>query len=160
MLGVTFLCVGKMREKHYIDAFAEYQKRLGAFCRFELLELPETRLPDTPSEREVAAALEREAREIEKKLPAGAYVIAMCIEGQQRSSEELAALLERAAGSGKSRVCFLIGGSFGLHADLKRRADLCLSMSRMTFPHHLARVMLAEQVYRGFMINENTKYHK
>jgi 23S rRNA (pseudouridine1915-N3)-methyltransferase len=160
MLGITFLCVGKMREKHYIAAFEEYRKRLGAFCRFELVELPEARLPDVPSQREIEAALEREAREIEKRVPQGAFLVAMCIEGRQHSSEELAALLQHAAGSGKSRICFLIGGSFGLHEDLKGRADLRLSMSKMTFPHHLARVMLAEQVYRGFMINQNTKYHK
>ena len=160
MLSISFLCVGKMREKHYMDAFAEYEKRLGAFCRFQLTELPETRLPDTPSPREIAAALEKEGRELQRRIPAGAYVVAMCIEGQQRSSEELAALLEQVAGSGRSRICFLIGGSFGLHSDLKARADLRLSMSKMTFPHHLARVMLAEQVYRGFMIQDHTKYHK
>ena len=160
MLGVTLICVGKMKEKHYISAFEEYQKRLGAFCRFELIEIPEQRLSDDPSEKEIAAALEREAAEIEKKLPSGAAIVAMCVEGSQKSSPELAEQLQRWANSGVSRLCFLVGGSFGLSERIKAKAELRLSVSKMTFPHHLFRVMLAEQIYRAFAINEGSRYHK
>lgn len=160
MLGVTLICVGKMKEKHYISAFQEYQKRLGAFCRFELIEISEQRLSENPTEKEISAGLEKEAAEIEKKIPAGAAVVAMCVEGTQKSSTELAAQLQFWANSGVSRICFLIGGSFGMSSRIKERADLRLSVSKMTFPHHLFRVMLAEQIYRAFTINEGSRYHK
>ena len=160
MLTVKLICVGKLKEKYYADAFAEYRKRLGAFCRFETEELPETKLNENPSEKEIAAALEKEAAEIEKRLPAGAAVCAFCVEGTPKSSEELAAQLESWSNSGKSTVCFLIGGSFGLAERVKRRADLRLSVSRMTFPHHLFRVMATEQIYRAFTIMGGRKYHK
>ena len=160
MLGVTLICVGKMKEKHYISAFEEYQKRLGAFCRFELIEIPEQRLSEEPSEKEIAGALEKEAAEIEKKIPNGAALVAMCVEGTQKSSTELAAQLRQWANSGYSRVCFLVGGSFGMSERIKAKAELRLSVSKMTFPHHLFRVMLAEQIYRAFTINEGSRYHK
>ena len=160
MLGVTLICVGKMKEKHYISAFEEYQKRLSAFCRFELIEIQEQRLPEDPSEKEIAAALEKEAAEIEKKIPSGAALIAMCVEGTQKSSQELARQLQTWANAGVSRVCFLVGGSFGMSERIKAKADLRLSVSKMTFPHHLFRVMLAEQIYRAFAINEGSRYHK
>ncbi len=160
MLGVKLLCVGKMREKHYMEALQEYEKRLRPYCRLEIEELPEYRLPESPSEGEIEAALDREAEQILSKIPAGAWVCALCIEGEMRSSEELAALLQRLTVRGVSRAVFLIGGSFGLHGRVKARADERLSMSRMTFPHHLARVMLAEQLYRAFSIQNGGKYHK
>ena len=160
MLGVTFICVGKMREDHYSAAFAEYEKRLGALCRFELRELPEVRLPDRPSDSEIASALRREGEAITRAIPRGALAVAMCIEGQQMPSEALARLLAGTAASGSPRVCFIVGGSYGLDAEVKRAADLRLSMSEMTFPHHLARVMLAEQVYRALSINSGLRYHK
>lgn len=160
MLGIKLICVGKVKEKYYIDAIAEYSKRLGAMCRFEITELSESRLSDSPSEKEIEAALEKESRDIEKAIPAGAYVVAMCIEGRLMSSTEMAELLSNCAGQGKSRICFIIGGSVGMHERIKAMSDVRISMSKMTFPHHLARVMLTEQIYRGFMINEGTKYHK
>ena len=160
MLGITLLCVGRLKEKFYADALDEYQKRLGAYCRFTVTELPEQRLNDNPSEKEIAAALEKEAAEIERRIPFGAAVCAFCVEGTLLSSAELAERLGAWAGGGQSRVCFLIGGSFGLSERLKRRAELRLSMSRMTFPHHLFRVMAAEQIYRAFTILEGGKYHK
>lgn len=160
MLTVRLICVGKMKERFYIDAFSEYSKRLGAYCRFECTELTETRLPDPPSQKEIDAALEKEAVEINKCIPQDAYLVAMCVEGSQMSSEKLAESIARQAISGRSRLCFVIGGSFGLSPCIKRRADLQLSMSPMTFPHHLARVMLAEQIYRAFKINEGSRYHK
>lgn len=160
MLSVKLVCVGKLKEKFFAEAFEEYRKRLGAFCRFECTELAEQRLGDDPGPREIAAALEREAAEIEKAIPAGALVVAMCVEGKGISSEELAAQLERWQSAGRSRVCFLVGGSFGLAERVKSRADLRLSVSRMTFPHHLFRVMLAEQIYRAFSISAGGRYHK
>ena len=155
MPGLTFVFVGKMRERHYVEAFEEYYKRLGAFTKPELREIAEERLPEQPSEREIAQALGREAAEIEKAVPKGAYTVALCVEGRAMSSEELARALE-----GKPKLCFVVGGSFGLDEGVKRRADLRLSMSRMNFPHHLAQVMLAEQVYRAFTIINGGRYHK
>ena len=160
MISVKLICVGKMKEKHYISAFDEYKKRLGAYCRFELVELPEQRLGDNPSEKEITAALDKEAAEIEKQIPSGAAVCAMCIEGEMKSSAELAGQFQKWVSSGKSKLCFIIGGSFGMSRVIKERADMRLSMSRMTFPHHLARVMVGEQIYRAFTIIEGSKYHK
>jgi len=160
MLSVKFICVGKMREKFYIDAFSEYTKRLGAYCRFECIEPAEVRLPDKPSQAEIDAALSKEAAEILRLIPADAYVTAMCVEGKQLPSEAVAELISSRENSGKPRLCFIIGGSYGLSEQVKKRADLKLSMSKMTFPHHLARVMLAEQLYRGFKIREGSRYHK
>ena len=160
MLNVKLICVGKMREKFYIDAFEEYRKRLQAYCRPELLEIPEQRLGERPAEKEISAALAREGQEILKAVPADAYLVALCVEGRQMPSEGMAALIRERENSGRPRLCFVIGGSFGLAEAVKQRADRRLSMSEMTFPHHLARVMLIEQVYRGFKINEGSQYHK
>ncbi len=160
MPGVSFLCVGKMKEPYYAAAFAEYQKRLGAYCSFALTELPEQRLPENPSEKEVAAALEKEAAEIEKRIPAGAAVVALCVEGTQLSSPDFARRIADWQSAGRSRLCFIVGGSFGLSEQIKRRADFRMSVSPMTFPHHLFRVMLAEQVYRAFNILDGGRYHK
>lgn len=160
MLGLRLICVGKMKESFYIAAFEEYVRRLTAFCRLDTVVLPESKLPAEPSDREISAALEKESSEVLAAIPGGAYVIAMCVEGRQMSSARLAELFDRCAVEGRSRICFVIGGSFGLHDSVKVRADLKLSMSEMTFPHHLARVMLAEQIYRAFSINAGSKYHK
>ena len=160
MLAVKLICVGRMREKFYTEAFAEYRKRLGAYCKFECVEIAEQRLGADPTPGEIAAALEKEAAEIEKAIPADACLVALCVEGREKSSEELAALVREREGSGRPRLCFVIGGSCGMSERVKARADLKLSMSRMTFPHHLARVMLAEQIYRAFKINEGSRYHK
>ena len=160
MRSVQVICVGKLKERFYIDACAEYAKRLGAYCRLKVVELPEEKLPGKPSQAQIDGALAREAAAIRAKLPPGAYVTALCVEGRLRSSEELAVGL-RACGSGEAKhLVFLIGGSFGLDEELKREAQDRLSMSPMTFPHHLARVMLLEQLYRGFKINEGGTYHK
>lgn len=160
MLYVKLICVGKMRERFYLDAFAEYRKRLQAYCRLELCEIGEQRLPDAPSEKEIAAALEKEAEEIVRAIPPDAYAVALCVEGKQMPSEGMAELIAARENSGKPKLCFVIGGSFGLSPTVKSRADRKLSMSQMTFPHHLARVMLIEQIYRGFKINEGARYHK
>lgn len=160
MQKITILCVGKLKEKFYCEVTAEYAKRLQRHCRLEIVELPEQRLPDAPSQGEIDAALEREAAAIREKLPKSGALVAMCIEGQLLSSEALARQLQTFALGGKSQITFLIGGSVGLHPTLKAQADLRLSMSPMTFPHHLARVMLLEQIYRAFQIQEGTRYHK
>ena len=160
MQKVSIICVGKMKEKFYIDAAAEYVKRLSRFCKLEITELPEDRLPDDPSQAQIDAALAKEADAIRAKLPPSAYILAMCVEGKTRSSEELASLMAQSANQGESHLVFLIGGSFGLHPSVKALAAGTLSMSPMTFPHHLARVMLLEQIYRGYQINAGSKYHK
>lgn len=160
MQKVSIICVGKMKEKFYIDAAAEYVKRLSRFCKLEIVELPEDRLPDDPSQAQIDGALAKEADAIRAKLPASCYIIAMCVEGKTRSSEELARLMEESIHQGGSHLVFLIGGSFGLHPSIKALASFKLSMSPMTFPHHLARVMLLEQIYRGYQINTGSKYHK
>lgn len=160
MQRITLLCVGKLKEKFYLDACAEYQKRLTRHCKFELIELPEQRLPEKPSEAEIADALSKEADAIEEKLPRGGAIVALCVEGKPMSSEQLSDTLSRYGAQGASQVTFLIGGSFGLSERVKARADLRLSMSPMTFPHHLARVMLLEQIYRAYQIQSGTRYHK
>ena len=160
MQKVSIICVGKMKEKFYIEAAAEYVKRLSRFCKLEIVELPEDRLPDDPSQAQIDAALAKEAEAIKAKLPSSCYIIAMCVEGRTRSSEELARLMEESVHQGGSHLVFLIGGSFGLHPSVKSLASFKLSMSPMTFPHHLARVMLLEQIYRSYQINTGSKYHK
>ena len=160
MQKITLLCVGKLKEKFSLDTCAEYQKRLTRHCKFELIELPEQRLPENPSEAEIAAALSKEADVIEERLPKGGVLVALCVEGKPMSSEQLSDTLSRYGAQGASQVTFLIGGSFGLSERVKARADLRLSMSPMTFPHHLARVMLLEQIYRAYQIQSGTRYHK
>lgn len=160
MLSVKLICVGRLREKFYTDAFAEYAKRLNPYCHFECLELPEVRLSDRPSSAEISSALDKEADLVVKNIPQGSYLVALCVEGKKLSSEDLASVIREREGSGKPKLCFVIGSSFGLSDRIKQSADLRLSMSDMTFPHHLARVMLAEQIYRGFKINEGSSYHK
>ncbi len=160
MLSIRLVCVGKLREQFFVDAFNEYSKRLSAYCKFECAELNETKLGSSPSDKEIAAALDKEAADIERALGKDAYVIAMCVEGIQLKSEDLAQRISSLAVAGRGRICFVIGGSFGISPRIKQRADMRLSMSEMTFPHHLARVMLAEQIYRAFKISEGSKYHK
>ena len=160
MQKVSILCVGKLKEKFYMEAVAEYTKRLSRFCKPEIIELPESRLQENPSQAEIDQALAQEAALIRGKLPKGAAVIAMCIEGKELSSPALAEKFQELALGGASHLCFLIGGSVGLSKELKQEADLRLSMSPMTFPHHLARVMLLEQIYRAYQIIAGTKYHK
>lgn len=160
MQKVTIICTGKLKEKFYLDAAAEYAKRLSRFCTLTILELPEERLPESPSPAQIEAALAREADAVRAKLPAGCLLIAMCVEGQERSSEALARYLAEAAARGAGHIVFLIGSSYGMHPSLKQQADLRLSMSPMTFPHHLLRIMLLEQIYRAYQINAGSKYHK
>ena len=160
MLSVKLICVGRMKEKFYAEAFGEYMKRLQPYCKLQLTEAPEQRLSESPSPKELEKALDREAEDILAAIPGDSYVAALCIEGRELSSEALAELVFKVEGSGRPRMCFIIGGSYGLSPRANARADLKLSMSPMTFPHHLARVMLAEQLYRSFKIIEGSRYHK
>ncbi len=160
MLNVTLLCVGKLKEDYWRAACAEYEKRLGAFCRFRLIEVAEERLPDNPSTAQIAATIEAEGRRLLEKLPKEAAVIPLCIEGKELDSPALAGYIDRLAVGGTSHVALVIGGSWGLSDEVKNRASLRLSMSPMTFPHQLARVMVLEQIYRAFHISSGGKYHK
>ena len=160
MMNVTVLAVGKLKESYWRDACGEYAKRLGAFCRFSIQEIPEYRLPDSPSPAQIQAGLEKEGQAILSRIPAGALAIALCIEGKEMDSRELSRALQRASVQGKGEAVFIIGSSYGLWEGVKERAEVRLSMSPMTFPHQLARVMLCEQVYRAFSIAAHTRYHK
>lgn len=157
MLSIDIICVGKLKEKFFADAVSEYKKRLSAYCKLNICELSEIAVKN---ESEIIKALDSEAEVISSKIPKDAYVIAMCIEGESLSSEKLSEKISRLAVQGKSKLCFLIGGSNGISEKIKQAADLRLSMSRMTFPHHLARIMVLEQIYRAFKIEEGSGYHK
>ena len=160
MFDITLIAMGKLKEKFYLSAAAEYEKRVKGYCQFHLIELPEVRLPDNPSQAEISAALEREADAILTKIPKGAWFCVLTPEGKLLSSEALAEKMKDVKLSGKSCACFLIGSSFGMSPRLKELADFKLSMSPMTFPHHLARVMVLEQLYRAEAIQAGSKYHK
>lgn len=159
MLSVCLVCVGKLKEKFYKDACAEYIKRLSSYCKLTVTEIPEVKLSKDPTLGEIANALAKEGEAIRAKIPPSSRVAALCVEGRMCSSEELARMIP-AQGAGDKHLVFVIGGSCGLHPSVKAEADIQLSMSPMTFPHHLARVMLLEQVYRAFKINEGSSYHK
>lgn len=160
MLEVTVVCVGKLKEQYLRDACAEYSKRLSAFCRLKVIELAAERLSDNPSQAEIEKALSLEGKRILEKIPDRAAIITMCIEGRQLSSEELSQKLSSLTSQGIGSVAFVIGGSFGLFREVKAKSLLRLSVSRMTFPHQLFRVMLLEQIYRAFQIQNGAKYHK
>ncbi len=159
MMNVKFITLGTLKEGYLRDAAAEYEKRLGAFCRFELVQLKEERLSDNPSENEIRNALSKEAEKIFAEISPKSYCVAMCVEGKQLSSEELAEKIDEVAIE-KGNICFIIGSSFGLSEAVKGRADMRLSVSKLTFPHQLMRVVLLEAVYRAFNISKGTKYHK
>lgn len=160
MLNIKIICIGKLKEKFYIEASREYLKRLGAYCKIEIDELAEVKRPNNPTQSDIDVSLAKEAEMIKSKIPRSSAVIAMCIEGQQPDSVSLASIINNYACSGTSKLCFIIGGSDGMDSSIKKMANMKLSMSKMTFPHHLARVMLLEQIYRSFKINEGGKYHK
>ena len=160
MLSVYLICVGKLKEKFYKDSCAEYIKRLSPYCKLTLMELPEVKLPQKPSLGEISAALEKEGEAIRAKIPPSSRVVALCVEGRMRSSEELPQMFPVPGRSRDKHMVFVVGGSYGLHPSIKAEANVQLSMSPMTFPHHLARVMLLEQIYRAFKISEGAPYHK
>ena len=160
MFEITLIAMGRLKEKFYLAAAGEYEKRLGGYCRFRLLELPEARLPENPSPAEIAAGLEKEADVILAKIPKGAWFCVLTPEGKELSSEALAEKIAQVKLSGRSGACFLIGSSFGIAPAVKEKADFLLSMGKMTFPHHLARIMVLEQLYRAEAIQAGSRYHK
>ncbi len=160
-MNISVIAVGKLKESYWREAIQEYSKRIGRFARFEIIELPESRLSDNPSEAEIFSALENEAKFMQSYLDRkGSYNIAMCVEGKLISSEELASEIDAAGVNGFSNINFFIGSSFGLSDTVKKSCKLRISMSRMTLPHQLARVVLNEQIYRALTINAGVKYHK
>lgn len=160
MLSIKIIATGDFKENYLREACAEYKKRLGAWCRLEEIILKEERLPDNPSPSQIEKALEAEEKRILEKLTPRSYVIAMCVEGKQLSSEELAQKISEIQTQGRSEIVFIIGSSYGLSSTIKSRADYKLSISRLTFPHQLLRVILHETIYRSVSILQGTKYHK
>lgn len=160
MFEITLLTVGKLKEKFYLTAAVEYEKRMQAYCKLRIIELPEYRLPNDPSPAEINNGLEKEAESILSKIPKGAWFCVLTPEGKMLSSDDLAKKMAEIKNIGKSSACFLIGSSFGIAKKIKEKADFKLSMSPMTFPHHLARIMVLEQLYRAESIQAGSKYHK
>ena len=160
MVDISIICVGKLKEKFYQEAAAEYAKRLKGYCKLNVVELAEQKLTKNPSPGEIQAALEKEGDAIRAKIPQSSSVVALAIEGTMQSSEELAAMISKWSHSASKHLVFVIGGSYGLHPSVKAAAWAALSMSPMTFPHHLARVMLLEQLYRAESIQAGSRYHK
>ena len=159
-MKVTIVCVGKIKEKFYRDAVSEYEKRLGKYCKFEIVEVADEKTPDRASATEEEQIKEKEAVRILSKIKEDAYVCTLEIAGKKFSSEGLANWLEQLTVSGKSNIVFVIGGSLGLHKSVLARSNQALSFSDMTFPHQLMRVILSEQIYRAFRIIHNEPYHK
>ncbi|MDY5231230.1 MAG: 23S rRNA (pseudouridine(1915)-N(3))-methyltransferase RlmH [Eubacteriales bacterium] len=159
-MNVTILAVGKIKEKFLSDAIDEYSKRLGRYCRLEIIRVKDDPTPDNPTDKERDIVLKREGERLIEKIPKGAYIIPLCIEGKQKSSEEFAKIMSDIPSGGKSEVVFIIGSSMGLWDRIKDMADIKLSFSKMTFPHQLMCVILLEQLYRAFNISGGGKYHK
>ena len=159
MLKIKIITVGNLKESSMREICAEYAKRLSGYCSLEIVELRESRLPDSPSASQISAALSEESALISAQIPKNSICVPLCVEGKQLSSEELAEKIDSYQ-SRSSCICFIIGSSYGLSVEIKSRADLKLSFSKMTFPHQLMRVILLEQTYRAFMINTGRTYHK
>ena len=159
-MNMTIVCIGKLKEKYWREAIAEYSKRLGSYCTLRICELKESRLAANPSPADEEAVKEAEGQEILTHLGKGDYVITLEVKGKRMSSEGLAEKVGELAMEGRSDVCFVIGGSLGLSRAVSQRADLNLSFSDMTFPHQMMRVILLEQIYRSFKILRHEPYHK
>lgn len=161
MQNIDLICVGKLNAAYFAAGVEEYRKRLGGFCNFRIIELPEAPLADkNVSEKQIEKALEKEGKAILASVRKGAYLVALCVEGKAISSEELAFLLAQRAGSGAGDLAFVIGSSHGLSEEVKRGAQAKISLGRITLPHQLARLVLTEQLYRACTINAGMKYHK
>lgn len=160
IITVNIITLGKLKENYLRDGCSEYIKRLGAFCKLNIIELAPVPLPDKPSQSAISTALKKEAMLIEKKLTKGAYIFALCIEGRMATSEQFSKQINDISLSGRSTINFIIGSSYGLDPSIKCKSDMQFSMSQMTFTHQMARMMLLEQIYRAFMIGTNGKYHK
>lgn len=160
MLNIKIIAIGDLKEKYLRDACDEYKKRLGSWCKVEEIVLKEEKLPDNPSDAQIKAGLETEEKKISEKISPKAYVIAMCVEGKQLSSEELAKKISDITVSGYGEIVLIIGSSFGMTDNIKNKAHFKLSVSKLTFPHQLLRVILYEATYRAMSIINGTKYHK
>jgi len=158
-MNITILCVGKIKEKFFSDAISEYSKRLSRFCKLEIIEVKDIKIPENASEKEHEAILEKEGEQIISKIPKDSYVLPLCIEGKELSSPELADKISSISME-KSHITFIIGGSLGMSATVKKLGNLHLSFGKMTLPHQLMRVVLLEQIYRAFKINAKESYHK
>ncbi|WP_462406017.1 23S rRNA (pseudouridine(1915)-N(3))-methyltransferase RlmH [Gracilibacillus sp. Marseille-QA3620] len=159
-MNISIVTVGKLKEKYLKQGIEEYTKRLSAYAKIDIIEIPDEKAPETLSEQEMLQVKGKEGERILAKVPDDAHVIALAIEGKMKSSEELADTLDKLAIYGKSKIVFVIGGSLGLSKDVMKRANDTLSFSKMTFPHQLMRLILVEQVYRAFRINRGEPYHK
>lgn len=159
-MNITILCVGKIKEAYYREALAEYVKRLSKYCRLNVIEVADEQTPDKASDIEVAAILKKEEERILSKIPANPHVISLAIEGKSLDSVAFSSLIDNLGISGKSNICFIIGGSLGLSDNVKSRSDMLLSFSKMTYPHQLMRVILTEQIYRAYRIIKGEPYHK
>ena len=159
-MKITVLCVGKVKEKFYRDAIDEFSKRLSRYCKLEIVEVVDEKTQEQASEVEIRLVKEKEGERLLKNIKDDAYVITLCIDGKQLDSEELSRKMEKLGVQGISHICFVIGGSLGLADEVIKRADDKLSFSKMTFPHQLMRVILLEQIYRGYRIMNNEPYHK
>lgn len=160
MQKITIISVGKLKEEFFKSAEKEYAKRLAGFCDLKIIEVNQQQLPSNPSAGQIENALSLEAEEILAKIPKGSEVVTLCIEGKLYSSEALSEAIEDNANIGSGNMTFIIGGSFGLSEEVKSKSKIRLSMSKMTFPHRLARIMLLEQIYRAFQIQAGSRYHK
>ncbi|HZG59106.1 MAG TPA: 23S rRNA (pseudouridine(1915)-N(3))-methyltransferase RlmH [Anoxybacillus sp.] len=159
-MNISIICVGKLKEKYLKQGIDEYVKRLSAYAKVEIIEVPDEKAPENLSDQEMEQVKQKEGERILAKISDDTYVIALAIEGKMKSSEELAESLDKLAIYGKSKIAFVIGGSLGLSKQVMQRADEALSFSKMTFPHQLMRLILLEQVYRAFRINRGEPYHK
>lgn len=159
MIKINLVAVGKLKEKYLKEAVAEYSKRISAYAKITVVEINEYRCGDNPSEAEIKQVLQKEGEQIIAKIPKGSFVIPMCIEGEQKSSEAFSKEIECISLT-NSEITFIIGGSFGLSDEVKALGKLKLSFSKMTFPHQLMRVILLEQIYRALSISNKSKYHK
>lgn len=159
-MKITILAVGKIKEKYFVDAIKEYSKRLSRYCKLEIIEVADEKTPENASEREEALIRNREGERLRKYIKEGAYVISMAIQGKQYSSEEFSAKLDRLGIQGESHIIFIIGGSIGIDEGILKESKECISFSKMTFPHQMMRVILLEQIYRGYRIMRGEPYHK
>ena len=159
-MKITVIAVGKIKEKFYSDAVAEYEKRLGRYCKLEIIQVEDERTPDKAGTSLDEVVKRKEAERILKHLREDAYVVTLEIQGNSYDSEGFAGQIEKLATQGVSHIQFVIGGSLGLHEDICKKADLAVSFSKMTFPHQLMRVILLEQIYRGYRIINKEPYHK
>lgn len=159
-MNIDIISVGNIKEKYFTDAIKEYSKRMTSYINLSIIEINEHRLPNNPSDSQILEGMEKETEAIISKIRDRAYIIALCIEGKQASSENFAKKIQNLTVEGYSDICFIIGGSYGLSDKIKRKSQLKLSFSKMTFPHQLMRVVLIEQIYRAFRIIRNEPYHK